>query len=151
MNAIHSGTVADQQLQVFYVRAERPLTLVRASPNSSGERASAWRVSNACVKRGGSQDSWGLVVVARQSEYAGPCRLWRMEIAKNEQKQLMPQFIARQLRNKSPLARRRTADVSASSLPTRSNVENIATTEKTFIKQAHCPYNWYLTKKRKAP
>jgi len=27
MNANHSGTAADQQLQTFYVRAERPLTL----------------------------------------------------------------------------------------------------------------------------
>ena len=58
MNANHSGTPADQQFQVFYVRAERSLTLTREPHQlSEFERASARRASFACVKRGGSQVS----------------------------------------------------------------------------------------------
>ena len=49
--------------------------LVRTSPNNNCERASAWQVRAACVKRGGSQDSWVLVVAARQSECTGPWRV----------------------------------------------------------------------------
>ena len=45
---------------------------VRSSPNSNGERAYAWRVSVAFVKKWGSQVIWVLFVAARQSECTGP-------------------------------------------------------------------------------
>jgi len=71
----------------------------------------------------------------------------RKEIAKNEQTQLMLQFIVRQLGNNTSRAQRRTTEVFASSLPTRCNVDHIAT--KTIHQTNILPVQLTLNKETK--
>jgi len=100
MNANHYGTAADQQLLVFYVRAERLLTFlwephqlvtVNVLPHG-GFQLLVWREEE--VKSVEFLSSWHDKASVEFHEGS-----WRKEIANNEQKQLMLQFILRQLGN----------------------------------------------------
>jgi len=121
----------------------------RNSSISNVERASSWRVSVAFVKRWGSQVSWVLVVMARQSECTGPWRVMKKGNRKNWAKQLMLQFIVRQLGNNSHLQ----SEEQQKSSPRCYHREAMSNTSplKPSIKRAYCPYNWYLTKKLRPP
>jgi len=150
MNANHSGTAADQQLQVFYVRAERSLTLlwelhqlVTVNVLPHGERQLLVKRLEE-VKSVEFLSSWHDKASVQVHEES-----WRKEIANNEQKQLMLQFILRHLRNNSHLQ----SEEQQKSSPHRHQREAMSNTStlKPFIKRAYCPYNWHLTTKRKTP
>ena len=132
--------------QVFYVRAERSLTLLR-EPHQlvtlnvlpHGERhLLLWRDEE--VKTVEFLSSWHDKASVQVHEV-----LWRKEIAKTEQKQLLLQFIVRQLRNNSHLQGEEQQKCS----PRRYHRESMSNTPslKPFIQRVYCPYNWYLTKK----
>jgi len=132
MNANPYGTAADQQLLVFYVRAERSLTLLREPHHlvtlnvlPHGERQLLlWRGEE--VKSVEFLSSWHDIASVQVHEGS-----WRKEIANNGQKQLMLQFILRHLGI------------------TRSNVEHIDT--KTIYKTSELPVQLVLNKETKDP
>jgi len=121
----------------------------RTSPNSNVERASAWRASVAFVKRWGSQDSWVLVVMARQSECTGPWRIMKKGNCNKWAKATDAAIYRSIIEEWQSLAKRRTSEVFASSLPTRINVEHIVT--KTIYQTSVLPVQLVLNKETKTP